>query len=174
MSAILDLSNANPACGHKEVRRSTGGHIVVITRYSDQQGSKSRQKSYAILQAMAPANVKTVHQTSLLHIESNLDRLGLLSPTHGQRSQQQSGQITLQPVLINKSKLLKATHRRVVVFSSHSFWTSSSLDVPAGVTQEEGHTRFLIHLLSAVHALIFLARRIQPLWVLYKEKIERI
>ena len=27
------------------------------------------------------------------------------------------------------------------VFSSHSFWTSSSLDVPAGVTQEEGHTR---------------------------------
>ena len=26
------------------------------------------------------------------------------------------------------------------VFSSHSFWTSSSLDVPAGVTQEEGHT----------------------------------
>ena len=31
------------------------------------------------------------------------------------------------------------------VFSSHSFWTSSSLDVPAGVTQEEGHTGFLIH-----------------------------
>ena len=25
------------------------------------------------------------------------------------------------------------------MFSSHSFWTSSSLDVPAGVTQEEGH-----------------------------------
>ena len=47
-----------------------------------------------------------------------------------------------------------------VVFSSHSFWTSSSLDVPAGVTQEEGHTRFLIHLLSAVRAFIFLARRI--------------
>ena len=45
----------------------------------------------------------------------------------------------------------------VCVFSSHSFWTSSSLDVPAGVTQEEGHTRFLIHL-SAVRALIFLSR----------------
>ena len=28
----------------------------------------------------------------------------------------------------------------VCVFSSHSFWTSSSLDVPAGATQEEGHT----------------------------------
>ena len=36
------------------------------------------------------------------------------------------------------------------VFSSHPFWTSSSLDVPAGVTQEEGHTGFLIHLPSAV------------------------
>ena len=35
--------NANPACGHKEVRRSTG-HIMVTTRYSDQQGSKWRQK----------------------------------------------------------------------------------------------------------------------------------
>ena len=42
------------------------------------------------------------------------------------------------------------------------FWTSSSLDVPAGVTQEEGHTGFLIHLPSAVRALIFVARRIQP------------
>ena len=36
------------------------------------------------------------------------------------------------------------------VFSSLSFWTSSSLDVPAGVTQEESHTGFLIHLLSGV------------------------
>ena len=41
--SALDLSNANPACGHKELRRSTG-HIMVTTRYSDQQGSKSRQK----------------------------------------------------------------------------------------------------------------------------------
>ena len=49
-----------------------------------------------------------------------------------------------------------------VLFSSHSFWTSSSLDVPAGVAQEEGHTGFLIRLLSAVRALIFIARRIQP------------
>ena len=59
---------------------------------------------------MAPINVKTVHQTSLLHIESSHDLLGLLSPTHDQRSQQQSGHITLQPVLINKSKLLKQDH----------------------------------------------------------------
>ena len=48
-----------------------------------------------------------------------------------------------------------------VVFSSHhSFRTSSSLDVPAEVTQEEGYTGFLIHLLSGVRALIFLARYI--------------
>ena len=32
----------------------------------------------------------------------------------------------------------------------HSGHTSCSLDVPAGVTQEEGHTGFLIHLLSGV------------------------
>ena len=29
------------------------------------------------------------------------------------------------------------------VFSSHSFWTSSSLDVPAGVTQDFSSTFFL-------------------------------
>ena len=57
-----------------------------------------------------------------------------------------------------------------VVFSSHSFWTS--MDVPAGVTQEEGHTGFLIHLLSAVPALIFLARRIQPIFSLVDREVE--
>ena len=60
----------------------------------------------------------------------------------------------------------------VCVFSSHSFWTSSSLDVPAGVTQEEGHTGFFIHLLSAVRALIFLARRIQPFLSLVDREVE--
>ena len=58
----------------------------------------------------------------------------------------------------------------VCVFSSHSFWTSSSLDVPAGVTQEEGHPGFLIHFLSAVRALIFLATPILstcPLHTIY-------
>ena len=58
------------------------------------------------------------------------------------------------------------------VFSSHSFWTSSSLDVPAGVTQEEGHTGFLIHPLSAARALIFLARRIQPFLSLVDREVE--
>ena len=58
------------------------------------------------------------------------------------------------------------------MFSSNSFWTSSSLDVPAGVTQEEGHTGFLIHLRSAVRAFIFLARRIQPFLSLVDREVE--
>ena len=56
-------------------------------------GIKSATKHYAALQAMAPTNVKTVHQTSLLHIESNLDRLGMMSPTHDQRSQQKTDKL---------------------------------------------------------------------------------
>ena len=60
----------------------------------------------------------------------------------------------------------------VCVFSSYSFWTSSSLDVPAGVTQEEGHTGFLIRLLSAVRALIYLARRVQPFLSLVDREVE--
>ena len=60
----------------------------------------------------------------------------------------------------------------VCVFSSHPFWTSSSLDVPAGVTQEEDHTGFLIHLPSAVRALVFVARRIQPFLSLVDREVE--
>ena len=46
------------------------------------------------------------------------------------------------------------------------------MDVPAGVTQEEGHTGFLIHLPSAVRALIFVARRIQPFLSLVDREVE--
>ena len=63
-------------------------------------------------------------------------------------------------------------HIALVFSSSHPFWTSSSLDVPAGVTQEEGHTGFLIHLPSAVRALIFVARRIQPFLSLVDREVE--
>ena len=60
------------------------------------------------------------------------------------------------------------------VFSSHSFWKSSYLDVPTGITQEEGHTGFFIHLEvpSAVRALFFLARRIQPFLSLVDREVE--
>ena len=60
----------------------------------------------------------------------------------------------------------------VCVFFPFILETSSSLDVPAGVTQEEGHTGFLIHLLSAVRALIFLARRILPFLSLVDREVE--
>ena len=46
-----------------------------------------------------------------------------------------------------------------------------SVDAPAGVTQEEGRTGFLIHL-SAVRALIFLARRIQRFLYLVNREVE--
>ena len=81
----------------------------------------------------------------------------------------------LHAPLLCRGALCRVSHQQsvcVCVFSSHSFWTSSSLDVPAGVTQEEGHTRFLIHLLSAVRALIFLARRIQPFLSLVDREVE--
>ena len=43
---------------------------------------------------------------------------------------------------------------------------------PGWVTQEKGHTGFLIHLLSAVRAFIFLARRIQPFFSLVDREVE--
>ena len=46
------------------------------------------------------------------------------------------------------------------------------MDVPAGVTQEEGRKGFLTRLLSAVHAFIFLARRIQPFLSLVDREVE--
>ena len=45
------------------------------------------------------------------------------------------------------------------------------VDVPAGDTQEEGHTGFL-HLPSAVLTLIFLARRIQPFLSLVDREVD--
>ena len=94
---------------------SQGGTRVNGSHHGDNPlliptGIQIATKSYATLQAMEPTNIKTVHQTFLLHIESNLNRPGLLSPTSEQRSQQQTGQIALQPVMINKSKLLDAKH----------------------------------------------------------------
>ena len=71
----------------------------------------------------------------------------------------------------SREKLRQAPQKEVLLlFSSHSFWTS--MDVPAGVTQEEGNTGFSIHLLSAVLALIFLARRIQPFLSLVDREVE--
>ena len=45
------------------------------------------------------------------------------------------------------------------------------MDAPAGIIQVEGHTGFL-HLPSALLALIFLARRIQPSLSLVDSEVE--
>ena len=45
------------------------------------------------------------------------------------------------------------------------------VDAPVGITQEEDHTRFL-HLPSAVLALLFLARRLQPSLSLVDREVE--
>ena len=81
-------------------------------------GGLHKDKFCNILQGMAPTSVKTVHQASLFHIESNPDRLRLLSPTQGQRSQQQSGQITLQSIFSTRprfSRQRRAETREIVV-----------------------------------------------------------
>ena len=60
----------------------------------------------------------------------------------------------------------------VCVLSSHLFWTSGLWTYQSGSHMEEGHTGFLIHLPSAVLALIFLARRIQPFLSLVDREAE--
>ena len=59
----------------------------------------------------------------------------------------------------------------VCVLSPHLFWTSGLWTYTGRVTQEEGHPEFL-HLPSAVFALIFLARRIQPLLSLVDREVD--
>ena len=51
------------------------------------------------------------------------------------------------------------------------FWDVRLADTPAGVTQEEGHIGFF-HFPSAVLALIFIARRIQPSLSLVDRNVE--
>ena len=90
-------------CPTNKVVKSGTKHFLAL-------GGLQGDKLCDILQAMTPTNVEAVHQTFLFHFKSNPDRVGLLSPTHGQRSQQQRGQITLQSVLINKPKFLIRPH----------------------------------------------------------------
>ena len=63
-SAIDLLSNVNLTRGHKEVRRSMG-HIMVTARYSNQQGSKSRQASCQVQPNQKIENLSTSKTMSL-------------------------------------------------------------------------------------------------------------
>ena len=67
---------------------------MVTSRYSDQQESKSGQKVMRLYkQWHQPISKRFIKPPYLLHIESNLDRVGMLPPTHDQRSQQKNGKI---------------------------------------------------------------------------------
>ena len=88
------LSDVLPICQTKSLKATQKRFLAI--------GGLHEDKLCDTLQGMVPTNnVKTVHHTSLLPIESNSDRVGLLSPTHGQRTRQQHGQMTFHSVLIN-------------------------------------------------------------------------
>ena len=75
-------------------------------------GIQIATKSYATLQAMAPTNNKTVHQTSFTPYyreQPRSTRIVFAYPRPAFSATNRTN--TFQPVLINISKFLKATHR---------------------------------------------------------------
>ena len=74
-------------------------------------GIQIATKSFATLQAMAPANNKTVHQTSFTPYreQPRSTRIVVAYPRPAFSATNRAN--TFQPVLINNSKFLKATHR---------------------------------------------------------------
>ena len=74
-------------------------------------GIQIATKSYATLQAMAPTINKTVHQTSFTPYreQPRSTRIFVAFPRPAFSATNRTN--TFQPVLINKSKFLKATHR---------------------------------------------------------------
>ena len=99
---------ANPVRGHKEVPRSTGHIDSPLLKPT---GIQIATKSYATLQAMAPTNNKTVHQTSFTPYreQPRSTRIVVAYPRPAFSATNRTN--TFQPVLINNSKFLKATHR---------------------------------------------------------------
>ena len=75
-------------------------------------GIQIATKSYATLQAMAPTNSKTVHQTSFTPYreQPRSTRIVAAYPRPAFSATNRTTN-TFQPVLINNSKFLKATHR---------------------------------------------------------------
>ena len=74
-------------------------------------GIQIATKSYATLQAMAPTNSKTVHQTSFTPYreQPRPTRIVVAYPRPAFSATNRTN--TFQPVLINNSKFLKTTHR---------------------------------------------------------------
>ena len=108
--SVIDLLHANPACSHQEVPRSTG-HIMVTTRCSDQQGSKSRQEVIRLYKhwhrPMSKRFIKPPYCIPrVTSINSDCCRLPTISVLSN------SVKITLQSVSINTSKFLNITHKQ--------------------------------------------------------------
>ena len=60
-------------------------------------GGLHEGKLCGTLQSMAPTNIKTVQLTSSIHVESNLDRLGLLWPTPPDSAKAEGSSIVDEP-----------------------------------------------------------------------------
>ena len=137
--SAIDLSSANHACGYKEVPRSTD-HIMVTTRYSDEQGSKTRQKVNRLYkQWHRPITKWFIKPPYSISRAASIDSDCCRLPTTSVLSNKQSGQITLQPIL-TKSMFLKATHRtklskfeipRSMVVEALSWWSQRASQHPA-------------------------------------------
>ena len=93
-------------------RRSTG-HIMVTTRYSDQRDPNRDKKLCG-----STSNGTDQYQNGSSNLltpyreqpRSTRNVVAYPRPTFSAKKRKNYGKITLQPVLINKSKILKATH----------------------------------------------------------------
>ena len=74
-------------------------------------GIQIATKSYATLQAMAPTNNKTVHQTSFIPYREQPRSTRIVVAYRRPAFSAKNRTNTFQPVLINNSKFLKATNR---------------------------------------------------------------
>ena len=104
-------------------------------------GIQIATKSYATLQAMEPTNSKTVHQTSFTPYreQPRSTRIVVAYPRPAFSATNRTTN-TFQPVLINNSKFLKATHRtkirkneipRSMVVEALSWWSRRASQHPA-------------------------------------------
>ena len=91
---------------HTYIHRSTGHNPLLRPT-----GIQIATKSYATLQAMAPTNNKTVHPTSFTPYREHprSTRVVVAYPRPAFSATNRTN--TFQPILINNSKFLKATHR---------------------------------------------------------------
>ena len=93
---------------------------------------------------MTPTNNKTVHQTSFTPYREQ-PRSTRIVVAYPRPAFSATNSVEPMPLMIVCVCCLP-------IYSGYQAWL---VDVPAGVTQEEGHTGFLIHLPPAVLALFF-------------------